>query len=161
MDADLVGIVQGGPDHSHRRFDEVFAEFDPLQMMQGRQEADRAVTAHVEVADVVEENDSGGAVLASRRDNGRTDDDIGAARFVHRRRPVAVEFVAKAIQAIGQGAFPQVGQAVHDYAGRFASGVGVNDFEGFHRGSITEADRYVAMVILQLAAHLDRPARIR
>src|SRR6185437_16644603 len=48
--------MQGRRHNSHRRFDAVFAGRDAAQMSQGDGEADGAVAAHAEHADVVEED---------------------------------------------------------------------------------------------------------
>src|ERR1019366_4566436 len=60
--------VQTGRDYAHGRFNPMVAGADATQMSQGGDQANSAMSAHAEIADVVEEDDAGGAGLIHRSD---------------------------------------------------------------------------------------------
>ena len=76
-------VVQGGGDGADRRFDAVLAGSDAPQIGQRCDQADGAVAAHAEVADVVEEDDARRAGRVDRRAQQRAHDDLAAARLQH------------------------------------------------------------------------------
>ena len=68
---------------------------DAAEVRERDDDADGAVAAHAEVADVVEEDDAGGAGRIGRLAEQRADDDVGAARLVDDGGAEAVEAVAE------------------------------------------------------------------
>ena len=68
--------VQTGRDYAHGRFNLMVAGTDATQMGQGGDQTNGAMSAHAEIADVVEEDDAGGAVLVHRRDQQGADGDV-------------------------------------------------------------------------------------
>ena len=76
---------------------------------QRRDEADGAVAAHAEIADVVEEDDAEAAVAAMRRAQERADDGVRAARLVDDCRTIAVEVLAEAPSRSLSGPLPRSG----------------------------------------------------
>ncbi len=111
---------------------------DFSQMGQRDDEADGAVAAHAQVADVIEEDDTGGAGLIDRFAEQRAYDDIRSARLVDDGGTEAVVEALKAFQPLGEGAVAEVGAAGDDEARRLSGGVGVEDGDadwgliGFH-----------------------------
>ncbi len=62
MDGDSGVVVEVCGDEANGCFDVVFAGSDSIEVVKGLDEADHAVSAHVEVADVVEEDDACGVL---------------------------------------------------------------------------------------------------
>ena len=67
-----------------------------------------------------------------RLDQQRADDDVRAARLVHRRGAEAVELALQALAALGERAAAEVGTAGDDDPRRLAAGVRVDDLQLFH-----------------------------
>ena len=61
----------------------MFSRADALQVCQCRNQADGTVTTHSQVADIVEEDDAGGARGIDRLAKQSTDHDVRTARFIH------------------------------------------------------------------------------
>ena len=91
----LAGLIQTRGDDADRRFDAVLARPDPAHCRERDHQADRAVPAHVQTADVVEEDDAGRAARIARRNQQRADHDIRPAGFVDDGRSEPVELVAE------------------------------------------------------------------
>ena len=85
------------------------------------------MSAHSEIADVVEEDNSRGTGAVFRFHQQSTDDDIGAAWFVDdggaERIKLALEYPA----SLGDGTGAQIRTAGENHARRLASGVGIDD----------------------------------
>ena len=125
-------LLQAGGDGSRGGFQAMPAGLDATQVAQGGDNSDGAVTAHPQVADVIEEDHSGGAVrLAGLTEKG-SDQRIGAAWLVHDRRAKGIETLAKAKQSFGQGTGAEIGSSRHHHPCRFTGGMGVNDADSFH-----------------------------
>lgn len=108
-DRDFAVRMQRGGDDTHRGFNPVLAGFDPSEMRERDNEANRPVPAHAEVADVVEEDDAASAGLVLGLDQQRTDDDLRAARFVDDGGAVVVEVALKSRAPSGQRTATQIG----------------------------------------------------
>jgi hypothetical protein len=80
---------------------------DATQVREGRDDADRAMAAHPDVADVVEEDHAGGARGIRRLDQQRADDHVRAARLVHDGGSIAVEVALKAGRVAQRAALHQ------------------------------------------------------
>ncbi len=104
----------------------------PPEMRQRRDHADRAVAAHPDVADVVEEDHAGGTGAVLRLDEQRADDHVRAARLVDDGGAVAVELAPEAFAARGKRPRAEVGAAGDDYPGRLAAGVRIDDGQTLH-----------------------------
>ena len=96
-------------------------------------EADGAVAAHLQHADVVEENDAGDAGLVRGRTEQRADQHVRAARFVHDGGAETVVLRGEHFELLRDAAAAEVGPAADDDARGFAAGVGVNDLDALHR----------------------------
>src|ERR1019366_8836522 len=105
------------------------AALDAAHVFQGGQQADGAVAAHAQVADVVEEDHAGVVGGAGRLAQQRAHDGVVAARLIHGGRAEAVEPGAEAGQALGDGAVAQVGAARDDDARGFSAGVRINNLD--------------------------------
>ena len=99
---------------------------DPAQVGQRHGDADRAVAAHAEVADVVEEDDAGGGGRIDRLEDQGADHHVRAARLVDDGRAERVVTVAEDREAIGHRAVAELGPARDHHAGRLAAGVRVD-----------------------------------
>ena len=72
---------------------------EPAHMRERHRKADRAVAAHAEIADIVEEDHAGGAGLIVRLAQKRADQRIVAARLVDGEAAVVVEVVERSARA--------------------------------------------------------------
>ena len=87
-------------------------------MAKGRGQADHAVAAHAEHADVVEKDDAGGASRIDGGDEQSADQDIRAARFVDDGRSERIVQFGESFSSLGEWAGAQIGSAGNDDAGR-------------------------------------------
>jgi hypothetical protein len=127
IDRDGAIAVQRGRDHSDRSLDAMLAGADAPQVRERGHQADGAVTAHAEVAGVVEEQHAGDAGRIARLDEHRADDDIRAARLVHHRRAEAIMFRAKQLQALREIAAAEIRASIEDDSRGLTAGVGIDD----------------------------------
>src|SRR5688500_8403486 len=129
---DFAVRFQRRRDRSHRRLDEMLARLDAPHVRERDHQADGAVAAHADGANVVEENDAGARRRIDRLDQQRADDDVGAARLVHRRGAVAVELALQALAPGGQRPAAEVGTTLDDDASRLAARVRVDNLQLLH-----------------------------
>jgi hypothetical protein len=115
----LGPIVVDG-DHSHGGVDAMLSATDPTEVSEGDREPNHPVPAHVEHADVVEENHSGSTGGIGRFAEQGPHQDIRAAGLVDHRRAEPVMLIPKAQSSLGERTGPQVGSATHDDTGRFS-----------------------------------------
>jgi hypothetical protein len=95
-------------------------------------EPDGAVSAHSEQSDIVEKNYTSAAHRILRRDEQCSHDDIISARLADDCGAVVVKVGGESFRLVCYGASAEVGNAVDDYAGWFASRVGIYDVDRFH-----------------------------
>src|SRR5258706_11818585 len=95
-------------------------------------QANRAVTTHSEVADVVEENHAGITRRIGRLDQERAHDDIGAAWLIHNRGTKRVVMLAQHFHLVSHCARPKVRPTSYDDPSRLATGMRVYDGDSFH-----------------------------
>jgi hypothetical protein len=95
-------------------------------------DADRAVAAHAQIADVVEKDHAGGAGRIHGRAKQGADQHVGAPRLADDRPPQVVVNRAKPFTPLGQGPRTQVGAALQDDARGFAARVRIDDAEPMH-----------------------------
>ncbi|MDQ1132240.1 hypothetical protein QE386_000835 [Pseudoxanthomonas winnipegensis] len=133
VDRDPAIGLQRGADRADRRLDQVLARTDPAELGQGPHHADRAVPAHAQVADVVEEDHAGAGIGPTRRQQQRADHRVRAARFAGDRAAPAVEVAGEAFAALRQVALAQFGKTGDHDPGRFASGVRVDHVDLVHQ----------------------------
>ena len=101
-------------------------ELDRAEVSERDGDADRAVAAHAEIADVVEEDDPDDAGRVGRFAEHRADHHVRAAGLVHHGRAEAVVPVAKDRQPLGHRPPAQVGRTREDDPRGLAAGVGVD-----------------------------------
>ena len=75
--------MQRGRDDADGCFDSMFACSDATEMLQGSDDADHAVAAHAEQADVVEKDDTSRARSVCGLHEQGSDDDFVAAWFAY------------------------------------------------------------------------------
>ncbi len=126
-DGDGTVGVEGGGDGADGGVDAECTGVELVEVGEGDNEADGAVAAHAEVADVVEEEDAGltGGVMG--RDEEGTHHDIRTTGFVDDGGAEGVELILETPEAVGQGTVAEVGAALEDDAGGFTAGMGVED----------------------------------
>jgi hypothetical protein len=88
--------------------------------------------AHSQVANIVEEENTGRAAGICRFREKRSHQNIGSAGLIHHHRPEVIVFVCKPPETFGQGGFSEVGTSFDHHTCRFAGGVGVKDSNGRH-----------------------------
>src|SRR5579862_5047595 len=125
--SDFAARVQDGANGSDWCLDAVLAGLDAIQKGEGRDEANGAVTAHAEIADIVKEDDASCAGGIDRVAKQRANDYVGTARFVDDGRTKTIVLAAKALQALGKRAGAEIGATAYNEARGFASSVGVDD----------------------------------
>ncbi|MNF90456.1 hypothetical protein D3C84_730210 [compost metagenome] len=130
---DVAVLMQRGADRADRRIDLVLAGLDMPQVMQRVDQADGAVTAHAEVAGVVEEDHAAGGIRRHRFAVQRTHQHIVATGLQQAGATPLVMLLAQGIALLGHGPAGQLGQARHHQASRLAAGVGINDMYFFHK----------------------------
>jgi hypothetical protein len=108
-DRNLAVCVQHRVHRADRRIDLYQPGLHLSGERERRHEADRAVAAHAEVADVVEEDDTEAAIAAVGRTQQRTDDDIGPARLVDDCGTVVVELLTEARERSLSAPLPRSG----------------------------------------------------
>ncbi len=100
------------------------------EMRERDRSADRAVPAHSEISDVIEENDSRHTCRVGRLAQPTTDEYIRTARLVDDRRAHVIELVAEDFPLLGQSPPIQARPPGDNDTSRFARGVGVDDGNG-------------------------------
>ena len=93
---------------------------------ESRYQPDGTVPAHTEIADVIKEDDAGGACGIDGLAQQGPHHHIGAPRFVYYCRPKFVVLGAKALKSRGQRPIAEVGAATNHHPRRLSAGVGVN-----------------------------------
>src|SRR5262245_8679262 len=124
--------AQRGGDDAHRRVQAMLARLDASQVRERHHEADGAVAAHADHANVVEEDDARSAALLERRHEKRADDHVGAARLVDASGAVTVELARQALAARSQAAAAEVREPVDHDARGLAAGMRVDDAQFLH-----------------------------
>nr|GEU28650.1 HTH-type transcriptional regulator PtxR, putative [Tanacetum cinerariifolium] len=133
-DGDAAVVVQLRFHHAHGRIDAVQSRRDASHECERGHQADGAVAAHAQVADVVKKDDAGHAVRRMRFAQQGAHQHIGAARLAHHRRAEVVVILPEAHDPLGQRAVAQVRAAGRDQPRGFAARVGVDDGDGVVRG---------------------------
>ena len=82
-DGDGAGLMQPGVHDAHGGVERMRAGLYPAQVGKRRDKSDAAVTAHAQIAHVVEKNHAGRTVEVARRAKQCADQCIRTARFVH------------------------------------------------------------------------------
>jgi len=99
------------------------------QMRQSRQNTNRSVSTHAEVAYIVEKYDGSRRRGINWFEQKRSDYDLGAARLTHNRRPKMIKLRAESLQTFGDRAVAKIGTTGHNHPGRLTLGVRVYDMD--------------------------------
>ena len=100
------------------------------------------MATHVQVAGVVEENDSCRAGRVRRLTQQAANQDIGSAGLINDGRANLIEAIAKEIQSLRQWSASKVGTTLNDDSGGFTASMRINNTNRLHRGSLKkESDR--------------------
>src|SRR5580704_10344881 len=120
----IVLLAQFDANDADRRFEPMRAEADAAEMRERHGGADRGVTAHPEIAGVVEEDEAGGAGRVDRLAEKRADQRVVASRLEDREAPDIIELLGEAPEPLGQRAAAQRRAAFNDEPGGLAFGMG-------------------------------------
>ena len=96
-------------------------------MSQGRHHANRAMSAHSQVTDIVEEENASGTAGVHRIAEQRTDQHIRTPWFVDHRGTEIVMFRGKPMQPIGHRIVAQRWPSTYDYARRLPGCVRIDN----------------------------------
>src|SRR5215469_2684307 len=138
--------VESCSDDSNRRFYAMFPGSNAAQVRQRNHQADGAMAAHAEIADVVKEDDARGTRAVHGIAQQRAHDHVRTSRLVDHRRAKAVILRAKALAPFGDRAIPQVRTAGNYQPGGFAARVRVDDPDA--RGKWRIRKRFLAGVAM-------------
>ncbi len=127
VDGRIISVDQFDADDPDRRLEAMAAGADAAEMRQRHRGADRPMAAHAEKADVVEEDQPGGASRILRLAQQRADQRVEAARLVDDESPDMIEFLGEALAPLGERAAAERRPAFDDEPRRFALGVGIDD----------------------------------
>ena len=147
-DRNFSAGVQRRCDDPDRSFDLVLSGFEAVQVGESDHKANRAMTAHSEITDVVEEDHSADAGLVHRFDEQRADDRLRAAWLVDDGRPIAVELEPESLAAFRHWSGTKVRSARHGDTGWLAAGVRINDGDPLHGGMILAIQRWRVLLNL-------------
>ena len=127
FDRDFAGWMQRGGDDSDGGFNAMDARADSAEMREGDDEPDGSMAAHADIADVVEEDHTGGAGGIDGIAEERADDYVRTARLIDDRCAEIIMQTLEAISAIGERPTAEIGSTIDDEAGRLSGGVRVED----------------------------------
>ena len=128
-DGDAIAGVQDEGDGAYRRVEGMLAGLDAAQMRERDGDADGSVSAHAQVAGVVEEDDAGCRRWIDRLHEIGAHKHVGAARFAKDGAAEVVVAAAEMFKAFGERSGARIRKAIQNAAGGFARGVGVDDLE--------------------------------
>ena len=114
--------------NTDRRLDAMRARSDAIQVCERLDHADRSMPAHSEVSDAVEKNHAGHARIIDRLTQQRSDNSVGAARFVDNRATKIVVFVSKAFDPVRERVIAEVRTTADHDARGLAPGVRIDNF---------------------------------
>src|SRR5215213_5082746 len=110
-------------DHSDRRLDPMFTRTDAVQMGQCRNDADRPMAAHSQIASAIEKDDSSYARFINRSTQQSTNERIGTTRIVYNRAAKVIVITSEVLETIGERIVAELRAAADDYTSRLAAGV--------------------------------------
>src|SRR5436309_3027540 len=112
----------------------MFSGPETSHMRERRHHADGAMTAHAEIADVIEEDHSRSARCIGRLAEERADEHVRAARFIHHSAAKAIIPLAKNFEAPGERTAAQIRAAFDHDSRRLSFGMRINDSDSLHAG---------------------------
>lgn len=100
VNGDFVGGVEVDLYGADGGVDPVLAGLDKVEMSEGGGDTDHAMSAHSEVACIVEEDDASGGALIVWREDVSTDEDVRATGFAEDGAAVVIVLCAEEIEAV-------------------------------------------------------------
>ena len=113
--------------YTHRRLDPVLSRRNASKVRKSRCHADRPVTAHPQIANIVEENYSRRTRRIHWLNQQRAHHHIGTPRLVHHRRAKIVVLRGQAPRTLHKHPPPQLRPAADHHARGFARGMRIDD----------------------------------
>ena len=98
----------------------------PFEISQRDNQSDRPVTAHSEIADIIEEDHTSCARRINWLAKERTDNNVRSTRLVDDGRPERIMPGAKVFQPLSHRTSTQIRTAVDDYSGWLTTGVRID-----------------------------------
>jgi hypothetical protein len=126
-DRNFAAVVQNRTHNSDWGLDPVVTAPKLAHIGQRGDQPNRSVTAHPQIADIVEKDDAGGRSNIYRIAQQRAYHHIRTARFVDNRGAKTVVLPAKAFQPIGKRTGSEVGTTTHHKASGLTPGVGIDN----------------------------------
>ena len=114
-------------DDANRGINEVASHIDFPKVRQGLDEPDRAVPAHIENVDVVEENHPRHAVGLVRFDQNPADQNVRASRLENDSGPEIIELLPQQPSASRDWTKPKIGATGNHDPGRLATRMGIHN----------------------------------
>ena len=113
-------LRQANIDDTHRCFETMRAELQAPEPGERRHQTDRTMTAHAEIADIIEKNHGRGAIGLRRRLQQRADQHLRTARLVDHRRAEMVVVALQLPNSVGHAPV-QLRPALQHHARRFTA----------------------------------------
>ncbi len=130
-DRELARLVELDTDIPHRRFNRVDTRLNAAKMGQRCAKPNSPVSAHVEVADIIEKDDAGGVGRVQRFAQNRANHRVRTARLIDDSGTVVIVSRAEEVEPFGHGARAKRGSALNDDPRRLPAGVAIDDMN-FH-----------------------------
>ncbi|MCU1330489.1 MAG: dependent oxidoreductase [Bryobacterales bacterium] len=145
----LIAPVQLRFNDADRRFNPMDARRNPAQMRQRHGQPDRPVPAHLQVPDIVEEDDSRRATCICGFAQQGPDECIRRPRFTGNRSPIAVEITPEDLHPVAQAPGAEVRSARDHHPSRLAPGVRIDDVNSVgHRYNIALSETVFDAVVV-------------
>ena len=126
FDRDAAVFVQRGGHIAHRRFNQMFTGLNAPKPCQRGNQPDGAVTAHVQKAAVVKEDDSRRGLWRNWLTEQCTDQNVVTARLKNNGFTPVVVVAGKTLPTLAHVPRSQIRKAVDDQASGFTAGVRIN-----------------------------------
>jgi hypothetical protein len=127
VDRSRAIAVQGCRDDAHGRLDAMLSGTDATQMRERRHQPDGAVTAHAEVAGVVEEKHTGSAGRIAGFHEHRTHDHIRASRLIDHCGAKAIVLRPESLQALRQSVAAEIRAPIDDDSRGLSASMRIDD----------------------------------
>jgi len=130
LNGDAAIGAQRSAHRAYRSLNAVLATANATKVSQGGDDADRAVTTHPEITNVIEEDDTrcGGGIFRLAEE--RADEHVGAAGFVDDRGPERIVLRGEAAGAMRERMIAKVWSPRDHDPGGLARSMGIDDLDG-------------------------------
>src|SRR5206468_3480380 len=127
VDRDLSILVQNRRHHSYRRFNPVLPMLNAVHVCECSDEADGPMSAHPQVADVIEEEDASRTAGIHRLTEQGSDDYVRASGLIHHGRSKTIMLLPESLKPGGKRVAAKIGAAAYHEPRGLASRVRIND----------------------------------